>query len=207
MTGGRAGRRAGGSTSGRSGGGFAGRPGSAAGSGSGDAEPDTDPAATARDICLRQLTARPRSRAELATILRRKEIPGEVAEQVLARLVEVGLVDDAAYAEMVVQSGQRHRSLGRRALSAELRRKGVADETAGEAIAAIDSDDEEQAARGLVERKLRSMSTLDEPARIRRLMGMLARRGYAQGLAYRVIRDVLREEGSPTELPDPEHVT
>lgn len=207
MTGGRAGRRAGESTSGRSGGGFAGRPGSAAGSGSGDAEPDTDPAATARDICLRQLTARPRSRAELATILRRKEIPGEVAEQVLARLVEVGLVDDAAYAEMVVQSGQRHRSLGRRALSAELRRKGVADETAGEAIAAIDSDDEEQAARGLVERKLRSMSTLDEPARIRRLMGMLARRGYAQGLAYRVIRDVLREEGSPTELPDPEHVT
>jgi regulatory protein len=92
-------------------------------------------------------------------------------------------------------------------LSAELRRKGVADETAGEAIAAIDSDDEEQAARGLVERKLRSMSGLDEPARIRRLMGMLARRGYSQGLAYRVIREVLREEGSPTELPDPEHVT
>jgi regulatory protein len=171
------------------------------------ASPPADPTAVARDICLRQLTLRPRSRAELAGILRRKGTPDDVAERVLDRLVEVGLLDDTAFAEMVVQSGHRHRSLGRRALSAELRRKGVADDTAAEAVAAIDSDDEESAARGLVERKLRSMPALDEPARIRRLMGMLARRGYPQGLAYRVIRDALREEGSATELPDPEHVT
>ncbi len=170
------------------------------------AEP-ADPRTAAREICLRQLTARPRSRAELAKTLAGKGIPEDVADGVLDRLVEVGLVDDAAFAELVVRSGHQHRLLGRRALSADLRRRGVADEVAGEAVAAIDGDDEERAARLLVERKLRSMSGLDEPARIRRLMGMLARRGYPQGVAYRVIREVLREEGSAIELADPEHVT
>lgn len=185
----------------------------AAGSAPEGVEDGTEPpdpaalAARAREICLRQLAARPRSRAELARTLAGKGIPEDVAEGVLARMAEVGLVDDTAYAELVVRSGHQNRLLGRRALSADLRRRGVADEVAGEAVAAIDGDDEEQAARLLVERKLRSMSGLDEPARIRRLMGMLARRGYSQGLAYRVIREVLREDGSSTELADPEHVT
>ncbi len=116
-------------------------------------------------------------------------------------------MDDVAYAELVVQSSHRHRALGRRALSAELRRRGVADDTAGEAIAALDTGDEEQTARQLVERRLRAMSGLDDSTRIRRLVGMLARRGYPEGLAYRVVREALREQGSSAELPDPEHVT
>lgn len=166
-----------------------------------------DPTAAARDICLRLLTARPRSRAELATALGRKGIEPDVADRVLGRLGDVGLIDDSAFAEMVVQSGHRHRLLGKRALSAELRRRGVADDTAGEAVAAIDTTDEEQAATRLVERKLRAMSGLEDSARIRRLVGMLARRGYSEGLAYRVVRDALREHGSSAELPDPEHLT
>lgn len=169
--------------------------------------PAQDPAAAAREICLRLLTVRPRSRAELASALGRKGIEPDVADRVLGRLSDVGLINDTAFAEMVVESGHRHRLMGRRALSAELRRRGVADETAVEAVAAIDSSDEERAARQLVERKLRSMSALDDPTRIRRLVGMLARRGYSEGLAYRVVRDTLREQGSSTELPDPEHVT
>ena len=171
-----------------------------------DGEPG-DPESAARSICLRLLTARSRSRGELATALRRKGVSTEVAERVLGRLGEVGLVNDAAYADLVVQSGHRHRSLGRQALSAELRRRGVDDDTAGEAVATIDASDEEQAARGLVARKLSAMSGLDDPTRIRRLTGMLARRGYSQGLAYRVIREALREQGSSAELPDPEQIT
>jgi regulatory protein len=166
-----------------------------------------DPAAVARDICLQLLTARPRSRAELATALGRKGIDPEVAERVLGRLGDVGLIDDSAFAEMVVQSGHRHRLLGKRALSADLRRRGVADDTAAEAVAAIETDDEEQAARQLVERKMRAMSGLEDAARVRRLVGMLARRGYSGGLAYKVVREALREHGSSLELPDPEHVT
>ncbi|MDQ2790879.1 MAG: recombination regulator RecX, partial [Actinomycetota bacterium] len=57
------------------------------------------PAAEAQGICLRLLTARPRSRAELADALRRRGIPEEVGEPVLDRLSQVGLVDDVAFAE------------------------------------------------------------------------------------------------------------
>ncbi len=166
-----------------------------------------DPETAARDLCLRLLTGRARSRAELATALARKEVPADVADRVLDRLGDVGLVDDAAYAAMVVRSGHEHRSLGRRAISAELRRRGVEADTAGAAMVDVDAESEERTAAALVERKLRAMTKLDDPTKIRRLVGMLARKGYSQGLAYRVVRETLREHGSDVEFSDPEHVT
>jgi regulatory protein len=159
----------------------------------------------AQGICLRLLTARPRSRAELADALRRRGIPDEVGEPVLDRLSEVGLVDDAAFAESVVHSGHRHRSLGRRALSTGLRRRGVPDEIIREAVATIRSEDEEQRARELVRRKLRASTVRDASTLARKLGGMLVRRGYSEGLAWRVVRDELGSGDWPTEVePGPE---
>jgi regulatory protein len=155
--------------------------------------PDTktmDPAAQAQGICLRLLTARPCSRAELADALRRRGISEEIGEPVLDRLSEVGLVNDAAFAESVVHSGRSHRGLGRRALSTELRRRGVPDEVAREAVSTVRIEDEEQRARELVRRKLRS-NTVRDVSTVRRLAGMLARKGYSEGLALRVVSDEL----------------
>jgi regulatory protein len=158
----------------------------------------SDPVAHARGICLKLLTARPRSRAELAEALRRRGVTADVAEPVLDRLAEVGLVDDAAFAETTVHSGHAYRGLGRRALSAELRHKGVADEVAREAVAAVAPEDEEQRARELVRRRLRTTSPAgaegtagDDGKLARRLAAMLARKGYSAGLAWRVVRDEL----------------
>ncbi|MEY9876838.1 SOS response regulatory protein OraA/RecX [Streptacidiphilus sp. MAP12-33] len=153
-----------------------------------------DPASRARDICLRLLTGQARTRRQLADSLRRKEIPDEIAEQVLDRLTEVGLIDDAAYARSWVEQRQRSRGLARRALAGELRAKGVDSAVVAEAVAEVDPDDEEAAARRLVERKLSSTRGLDRQVRIRRLAGMLARRGYPEGLALRVVRAMLDEE-------------
>jgi regulatory protein len=159
----------------------------------------------AQGICLRLLTARPRSRAELADALRRRGIPDEVGELVLDRLSEVGLVDDAAFAESAVHSGHRHRGLGRRALSTGLRRRGVSDEIVREAVATVRSEDEEQRARELVRRKLRASTVRDASTLARKLGGMLARRGYSEGLAWRVVRDELSSGDWPTEVePCPE---
>lgn len=164
----------------------------------------TDPAMQARGICLRLLTARSRSRAELAEALRRRGIPEDVGESVLDRLGEVGLVDDAAFAESAVHSGHSYRGLGRRALNAELRRRGVPDDVAREAVAAVQPEDEEQRARELVRRKLRSTTARDPGTVARRLVAMLARKGYSEGLAWRVVRDELGSGSSPTEMePDP----
>ncbi len=151
-----------------------------------------DPVQQAKDICLRLLTARPRTRTELAQALHRKDIDAEVAEQVLNRLDEVGLIDDAAFAEVWVRSRHNVQGLGRRALAMELRRKGVADDSAEEALATVDADAEEERARQLVRKRMRVLAGADEQTQIRKLVGMLARKGYSEGLAFRVVKDELR---------------
>jgi regulatory protein len=151
----------------------------------------TSPAAEARRICLRLLTARPRSRAELTDALSTRGIPHEVSEPVLDRLGELGLVNDTAFAETTVYSGHSHRGLGRRALRAELRRRGVPEEIARESVATVRPEDEEQRARELVRRKLRSGTGRDAGTLARKLGGMLVRKGYSEELAWRVVREEL----------------
>lgn len=164
---------------------------------SGDAGPgDTDPAERARGICLRLLTGSARTRKQLGDALRAKEIPDEVAEEVLSRFEEVGLIDDAAFAETWVETRHRGRGLARRALARELRTRGVDSEVIEEAVQGLDSEQEEETAQALVERKLRTTRGLDRDKRIRRLAGMLARKGYPEGLALRVVRRAIEEEGA-----------
>ncbi|HVB27545.1 MAG TPA: regulatory protein RecX, partial [Mycobacteriales bacterium] len=155
----------------------------------GDAE--ADPETLARTICLRLLTASARTRSQLAEALQRRQVPAEAAEAVLDRLAEVGLIDDAAYAGSWVAGRSGARGLGRRALTAELRRRGVAAETVAETVAGLSADDELATARDLVHRRLRGMAGLPPDVRHRRLLGMLARRGFPAGVSARAIREAL----------------
>jgi regulatory protein len=160
--------------------------------------PEADPESVARKILLDQLTGQARSRSELAGKLAKKGVPTDVATKVLDRFEEVGLVDDAAFASDWVQSRQAGRGLARRALAQELRRKGISDELAREALESVDPDDEVESARDLVRRKLRSVTKLDRTVAIRRLTGMLARKGYSSGVALRVVREELDAMGHDT---------
>ncbi|MFM9596544.1 recombination regulator RecX [Streptomyces scabiei] len=162
-------------------------------------ESSGDPAERARAICLRLLTGTPRTRKQLADALRKREIPEDVADAVLSRFEEVGLIDDGAFAEAWVESRHHGRGLARRALARELRTKGVDSALIDEAVSQLDSEQEETTARELVARKLRSTRGLDRDKRLRRLAGMLARKGYSEGLALRVVRQALEEEGEDTE--------
>ncbi|TYP83695.1 regulatory protein [Blastococcus xanthinilyticus] len=159
----------------------------------------------ARNICLRALTGAPKTRQQLADLLAKREVPDDAAEAVLDRFTEVGLIDDAAFARAWVSSRQSGRGLARRALSAELRAKGVDPETAAEAVEVVDDDDERKAARRLVERRAASMRRLDRQTATRRLIGMLARKGYGGGLAAAVVREVLDEAdlaGDADDVPE-----
>ncbi|GGX70883.1 recombination regulator RecX [Streptomyces fructofermentans] len=159
-----------------------------------------DPAERARAICLRLLTGTPRTRKQLADALRKREIPDDVADEVLSRFEEVGLINDGAFADAWVESRHHGRGLARRALVQELRTKGVDSALIDEAVGQLDSEQEEATARELVARRLRSTRGLDRDKRIRRLAGMLARKGYPQGVALRVVRQALEEEGEDTEF-------
>jgi regulatory protein len=152
----------------------------------------------ARAILLDQLTGRARSRSELREKLAKKNVPHELAERLLDRFEEVGLVDDEAFARSWVQARQSGKGLARRALAQELRRKGVDDEVAHVALDEVDAEDEEEAARALVRRRLRTVARLDRDTAARRLSGMLARKGYPSGVCYRVVREELEAAGHDT---------
>lgn len=166
------------------------------------AEVEADPEAVARKILLDTLTGQARSRQELADKLAKRGVPDELAAQLLDRFTEVGLIDDAAYARQWVESRHRSRGLAPRALAQELRRKGIDDDDATTALEQIDEGDQRTAARALVDKKLRSMRGLDHQVATRRLAGMLARKGYAAGLAFSVVREALGEAEDDEPHPD-----
>ncbi|HVV76120.1 MAG TPA: regulatory protein RecX [Mycobacteriales bacterium] len=121
----------------------------------------------------------------------KRGVPADASERVLDRFTEVGLIDDKAFAEAWVDSRHHGRGLGRRALAAELKRRGVDDELAADALSTVSTDDEVVAAQALVERKLRSMRNLPRDVATRRLVGMLGRKGFGPSLAYRVVSEAL----------------
>jgi regulatory protein len=189
----------------------------------GDAAPD--PGSAARDHCIRLLAVRPRTRAELDTALRRGGFDEDVIADVLARYSDVGMIDDEAFARAWVTSRHHSKGLARRALAGELRRKGVAAEDVGVALDELGGDTEAATARALVERRLRTeraaarrstarragesespeqLRQREHAAVMRKLVGMLARKGYPPGLAFRVVKDVVQDTmgGDAAELLD-----
>lgn len=159
-----------------------------------------DPYEQAREICLRQLSFRPRTRSELAAALAKRGVEPEVAASVLDRYTDVGLIDDAAFAKAWVTSRHHGRGLARRALAGELRQRGVDSDIVSEALDDIDGETEAATARALVDRKLRSAGSTPPDALFRRLAGMLARKGYPPGVVIGVVKDALAERAAAADV-------
>ena len=169
-----------------------------------------DAESVARLLCLRQLEDRARTRVELARYLARKGVPDTAASKVLDRLTDVGLIDDAALAESFTASRQTYQGLAGKAIAVKLRQRGVADHTIAAAIAntngasilsngMVDPADETATAYRLAAKKAPTLARLEPDVRLRRLVGLLGRKGYSSGLAYRVAREVLSTTG-PTSV-------
>src|SRR3954463_5999942 len=150
----------------------------------------------ARNLCLRLLTATARTRAELEGQLAKRGYPDDVSCRVLDRLVQVGLIDDVDFAEQWVRSRRVNAGKSKRALAAELRTKGVDDDVITAALDGIDADAERERAEQLVRDKLRreKLGDDDDTKVTRRLVGMLARRGYSQTMAFDVVKGELASE-------------
>jgi regulatory protein len=163
-----------------------------------DLTPDAEPEAVARTIALRKLTAAPRTRAQLADALARGGVPDDVAGATLDRFEDLGLVDDAEFARQWARTRQAGRGLARRALAHELRQRGVDGELVQEALDDPELGDELETARALARRRLapsrdRLGDPLERERQLRRVLGMLARKGYSAGVASRAVREALTE--------------
>ena len=150
-----------------------------------------DPEEVARQILLRALERQARTRSELATLLEKRGIPEAAAATVLDRFCEVGLIDDAAFAQAWVADRQQRRHLSGRALRSELYRKGIDKQEIDEALSVISGDAEYQAARDFAESRIARMSSLDMLTIRRRLSGQLLRRGFSSAVVSRVLAELL----------------
>ena len=133
------------------------------------------------DRALNMLALRARSSSELARSLVRKGEEKAHVDWAIARLLEQGLLDDAAFARALTRSRVVGGKRSRRRVEQELARKGVSRSVAGEAIDDV-FEDEAVDQRAIVEeaarKKLRSLAGLEPAVQRRRLYAFLARRGY-----------------------------
>lgn len=161
-----------------------------------------DPDEEARSICLRLLTMRARTRAELSDALASRDVPDDASARVLDRLSRVGLIDDVAFAASFAAAVHGSRGLAANEIKRQLRAKGVAVDLTETAVLRIDADRERETAARLVHRKATSMGNLESAVKTRRLVGMLARKGYSPAVAYQVVRDVLGEQADDAQSDD-----
>lgn len=142
----------------------------------------------ARNVLLHQIARSAKSTSQLRKILEQREIDSEIAERVIERFTEVGLIDDAAYAETIVNSRRNYKGLAKSAIKRELNDKGVSQELVEEAISGITAEDDFESAKQLATRRFRQMAHLEKDVRTRRLAGYLQRKGYASNSVFAAIR-------------------
>ncbi|WP_084040303.1 regulatory protein RecX [Demequina sp. NBRC 110053] len=153
-----------------------------------------DPAERAREIALRLLTHSARSTAQLREGLLKREVEPGIADQIVARYVEVGLLDDGALAASIARARHSERGASRRAIHQELRRKGFGTDHIDAALDQISGDDEHEAARSLALKRWRSLQAHDEQTRVRRVVAMLGRKGYSPEIAFGVVKELQRAD-------------
>ena len=158
---------------------------------------DADPREVAREIALRRLEQRAHTRAELRTAMLARGTPEAVADELLDRFEQVGLVDDAAFAQAWTASRAGVRHFSRRAVVQELRRKGVDDDLIADATVGIDREAELIGATQVAAAKRKTLVGLAYPVAYRRLAGALARKGYGPDVVPEVVRQALAGWAEP----------
>ena len=158
----------------------------------------TEQCGLAHEAALRLLSVRERSASELRLRLRKKGFSSEPIESVLERLAEVGLQDDRRFAAAFASDAADLRGVSARRIQLDLRARGVDPELAA-AAATVHPDEEETRARDLARKRARGMSSLAPEVRARRLIGLLARRGYPADICRRVANEVAGARGEDDE--------
>lgn len=156
-----------------------------------------DEAVTAsKEAALRLLDRQDRSVGECRDKLRERGFNDDAIEQALERLVETDLLNDERYARMLVRTRHRERGLVGRALLEQLRKKKIPTDIIEVAMTEVNESSTDEVARELVARRLRSMPDIDRERKFRRLVSMLARKGYSPSVSIGVVNRVLDEENS-----------
>lgn len=165
---------------------------------------EADPYTRAKTIVYNQLAYSAKTRGQLRKKLQSEGFEAELIEPLLDKFEAAKLIDDAEYAQTFVAQKSRTKKLSRAALRRELAERGVRGEEAENALAQRTDEQEREDAAELVRKKLRPGMDLSDRAEkdrvTRRLLGMLARRGYSSSVSMSVIREELAAYGAEDDL-------
>lgn len=165
---------------------------------------EADPYTRAKTIVYNQLAYSAKTRGQLRKKLQAEGFEAELIEPLLDKFEAAKLIDDAEYAQTFVAQKSRTKKLSRAALRRELAERGVRGEEAENALAQRTDEQEREDAAELVRKKLcpgMDLSDRAEKDRVtRRLLGMLARRGYSSSVSMSVIREELAAYGAEDDL-------
>lgn len=144
---------------------------------------------TAYHKALDYLSYRPRSRAEVAAYLEKRDLPEQQLEDILKRLERAGLLDDKAFAQYWVENRERFRPKGLRALRYELHLKGISSEIIEQALESVDVS---ASAYRSASKRARQVGYLDQQEFHQKIVEYLARRGFE----YEVAREAAERHWS-----------
>ena len=165
---------------------------------------EADPYTRAKTIVYNQLAYSAKTRGQLRKKLAAEGFEAELIEPLLDKFEAAKLINDAEYAQTFVRQKSRTKKLSRAALRRELAERGVRGEEAESALAQRTDEQEREDAAELVRKKLRPGMDLSDRAEkdkvTRRLLGMLARRGYSSSVSMSVIREELAAYGAEDDL-------
>jgi regulatory protein len=142
----------------------------------------------ARNILLYQLSRSAKSTKQLREILAKREIDPAIAESVLERFTEVGLIDDKAFAETLVSSRRKFKGSSKSVIKRELSDKGIEPHIIEQVTSEISPESEIELACDLAARRIRQMTQLERDIRFRRLSGYLLRKGFSSSIVSIAVR-------------------
>ena len=157
--------------------------------------------ARAHNVSMHALTRRGLSSAEMTTLLRSRDLDSTDIEIEVARLEEVGLLDDRELAGNLVRTLQDRKGLGRSAITAELRRRKVDSVAIEEALSELDGDDELSRAREIAMKRAPQLRSLDAETARRRLGAFLMRKGYSGSVVSSAVASALASNTPSTRGP------
>ena len=149
-----------------------------------------DPYELAHTIALNALVTRAKSKGELLAHLKKRGVENDVANAIIYRLQEAGLINDAEFAKAWTQSRHNAKKLSKRIIAGELRSRGVDQLSIDTALNEIDEEDEYHMAFSFAMKKYSTMSRLEAEVQIRRIQSLLQRKGFSFDLIGRVIREL-----------------
>lgn len=158
-----------------------------------DGPEDFDAAyAKAKKTAMNMLAMRDHASGELRDKLLKRDFLPAAVDELIAKLQKSRLLNDEEFAHRYVRAHRERRKLSRSALRRELNKKGLPAEIVSDAVEDVDGEDD--LARQVAEKKAASTRGLDHDVRERRILGMLARRGFASSVCLKVTREVLAED-------------